>query len=228
MRRFISTISIGISILLYPTTAFLFRTPQQSQRIQYDLPSNTRIFPSLIVPPPSPTASLFHTRLFAKSGTKKKKVKAGTVCVNRRARFQYEIVETLQAGISLKGTEVKSIRDGKMNLQDSFVKINKNGRSAVLMNCHIGKHTMSGAYFQHEELRVRPLLMNKSECRKWQQRTEQAGMTIVPLKAYFNDDNRVKLQLGLARGKNVRDKRADIKERDAKRETSRIIKNFRI
>ncbi|KAG7343940.1 SsrA-binding protein [Nitzschia inconspicua] len=168
------------------------------------------------------------TRLYAKSGTKKKKPKDGTICVNRRARFQYEIIETLQAGISLKGTEVKSIRDGKMNLQDSFVKIDKNGRSASLMNCHIGKHTMSGAYFQHDERRIRPLLIHKSEARKWLQRTEQAGMTIVPLKAYFNEDNRIKLQLGLARGKNMRDKRATIQERDAKRESSRIIKNFRI
>jgi SsrA-binding protein len=169
-----------------------------------------------------------NTRLYAKSGTKKKKSKDGTICVNRRARFQYEIIETLQAGISLKGTEVKSIRDGKMNLQDSFVKIDKNGRSAYLMNCHIGKHTMSGAYFQHEERRVRPLLIKKNEARKWLQQTDQAGMTVVPLKAYFNEDNRIKLQLGLARGKNVRDKRAAIQERDAKRETSRIIKNFRI
>ncbi len=168
------------------------------------------------------------TRLYAKSGTKKKKPKDRTICVNRKARFQYEIIETLEAGISLKGTEVKSIRDGKMNLQDAFVKISSNGRMANLCNCHIGKHTMSGAYFQHEERRVRPLLLHKYEAKKWSQKTEQAGMTIVPLKAYFNDDNKVKLQIGLARGKNVRDKRADIQERESKRETSRIIKNFRI
>jgi SsrA-binding protein len=137
-------------------------------------------------------------------------------------------METLEAGISLQGTEVKSIRDGKMNLQDAFVKVSKNGRSASLLGCHIGKHTMSGTYFQHDERRVRPLLIHKSEARKWLQQTEQAGMTIVPLKAYFNDDNRVKLQIALAKGKNVRDKRATIKERDAKRESNRIIKNFRI
>jgi SsrA-binding protein len=134
----------------------------------------------------------------------------------------------LEAGISLKGTEVKSIRDGKMNLQDAYVKVSKNGRTASLMNCHIGKHTMSGAYFQHEERRVRDLLIHANQARKLLQKTEASGMTIVPLKAYFNDENRVKLQIGLARGKNVRDKREDIKERDAKRETSRIIKNFRI
>ncbi|VEU39938.1 unnamed protein product [Pseudo-nitzschia multistriata] len=168
------------------------------------------------------------TSLYAKSGKKKKKPKGNTICVNRQARRNYEIVDTLEAGISLLGTEVKSIRDGKMNLQDAFVKPSSNGRSCTLMNCHIGKHTMSGAYFQHEERRPRPLLVHRSEARKLLQKTETTGMTIVPLKAYFNDDNKVKIQIALAKGKNVRDKRQDIKDRDLKRETSRIIKNFRV
>jgi len=167
------------------------------------------------------------TALFKKS-KKKKKPKGNTICVNRQARRNFEILDTLEAGISLQGTEVKSIRDGKMNLQDAFVKPSKNGRSCTLMNCHIGKHTMSGAYFQHEERRPRPLLVHKNEARKLLAKTEQSGLTIVPLKAYFNDDNRVKLQIALAKGKNVRDKRQDIKNRDMKRETSRIIKNFRV
>eukprot|EP00536_Pseudo-nitzschia_multiseries_P012870 jgi/Psemu1/309445/fgenesh1_kg.512_\ len=167
------------------------------------------------------------TSLHAKK-KKKKKQNGNTICVNRQARRNYEIVDTLEAGISLLGTEVKSIRDGKMNLQDAFVKPSKNGRSCTLMNCHIGKHTMSGAYFQHEERRARPLLVHKNEARKLLQKTETSGMTIVPLKAYFNDDNKVKIQIALAKGKNVRDKRQDIKDRDMKRETSRIIKNFRL
>eukprot|EP00980_Cylindrotheca_fusiformis_P028447 scaffold22599_cov139-Cylindrotheca_fusiformis.AAC.38 len=168
------------------------------------------------------------TALLAKSGKKKKKPKDGTICVNRQARRNFEILETLEAGISLKGTEVKSIRDGKMNLQDSFVKTSFDGRSCTLMNCHIGKHTMSGAYFQHEERRPRPLLVHKEEALRFKQKTDRSGMTIVPLKAYFNDDNRVKLQIALCKGKNVRDKRADIKERDIKRETNRIVKSFRL
>mmetsp|Transcript_10103 Transcript_10103/g.21175 ORF Transcript_10103/g.21175 Transcript_10103/m.21175 type:complete len:216 (+) Transcript_10103:140-787(+) len=168
------------------------------------------------------------TTLHAKKNKKKKKPKGNTICVNRQARRNFEIVDTLEAGISLKGTEVKSIRDGKMNLQDAFVKPSKNGRSCTLMNCHIGKHTMSGAYFQHEERRPRPLLVHKYEARKLLQKTEKSGMTIVALKAYFNDDNKVKVQIALAKGKNVRDKRNDIKERDMKRETGRIIKNFRL
>mmetsp|Transcript_17180 Transcript_17180/g.27862 ORF Transcript_17180/g.27862 Transcript_17180/m.27862 type:complete len:219 (+) Transcript_17180:147-803(+) len=191
------------------------------------LPTSSLRLPSIYSPSVS-TTSTTTTRLNAKSGTKKKKPKSNTICLNRKARFSYEILDTFEAGIALKGTEVKSIRDGKMNLQDAFVKVSKNGRSASLMNCHIGKHTMSGPYFQHEERRPRGLLLHKSEARKLLQKTEASGMTIVPLKAYFNDDNRVKIEIALARGKNVRDKRADIKEREAKRETSRIIKNFRI
>lgn len=190
------------------------------------LPSRFDPLRSAVRPVASPVLSL--NTLHAKSGKKKKKPKGNTICVNRQARRNYEIVDTLEAGISLKGTEVKSIRDGKMNLQDAFVKPEKNGRSCTLMNCHIGKHTMSGSYFQHEERRPRPLLVHKYEARKLLQKTEKSGMTIVPLKAYFNDDNKVKIQIALAKGKNVRDKRNDIKERDMKRETGRIIKNFRL
>lgn len=196
-------------------------TPSES----FLVPSHTS--PSFARTVFAPSSSISSTALFKKS-KKKKKPKGNTICVNRQARRNFEILDTLEAGISLQGTEVKSIRDGKMNLQDAFVKPSKNGRSCTLMNCHIGKHTMSGAYFQHEERRPRPLLVHKNEARKLLAKTEQSGLTIVPLKAYFNDDNRVKLQIALAKGKNVRDKRQDIKDRDMKRETSRIIKNFRV
>jgi SsrA-binding protein len=170
------------------------------------------------------TVALF----LAKSGKKKKKKKDTTICVNRVARRNYEVLEILEAGISLLGTEVKSIRDGKMNLRDGFVKTSKNGRSCTLMNVHIGKHAMSAAYFQHDEKRPRELLIHANEARRLLSKTEQTGMTIVPLKAYFNDDNKVKIQIALCRGKNVRDKREDIKARDGRREDNRIIKNFRI
>ena len=89
--------------------------------------------------------------------------------------FTQEIIDTLESGISLKGTEVKSIRDGKMNLQDAFVKVSKNGRSCSLMNCHIGKHSMSGSYFQHEERRPRNLLVHKEQARKLLKKTETTG-----------------------------------------------------
>lgn len=191
-------------------------------------PSQSFVVPSRSVSTMFPNQQLSLITLHAKSGKKKKKPKGNTICVNRQARRNFEIVDTLEAGISLQGTEVKAIREGKMILQDAFVKTSKNGRSCTLMNCHIGKHTMSGAYFQHEELRPRPLLVHKYEALKLLKKTEKSGMTIVPLRAYFNDDNKVKVLIGLAKGKNVRDKRDDIKARDMKRETSRIIKNFRL
>lgn len=169
--------------------------------------------------------------LYAKSGTKKKKKGPGsnTVAVNRIAYRNYEVLDTFEAGISLLGTEVKSVRDGKLNLRDGYVKPAKNGRSCTLHNVHVGKCQYVGAeYFQHEEKRPRPLLLHRSEARKLLQQTEQLGMTVIPLKAYWNEQNKLKIQIALCRGKNVRDKRATIQERDMKRETNRIIKNFRI
>lgn len=164
--------------------------------------------------------------LFAKTGTKKKKVPDGTIAVNRIAYRNYEILDTLEAGISLTGTEIKSIRDGKLNLRDGFVKPTRNGRSCTLFNVHIGKCSQVGSFYQHEETRPRDLLVHKEQARKLLQQTEQQGMTIVPLKAYFSKENKVKLQIAVCRGKNVRDKRVAIQERDEKRESNRIIKNF--
>lgn len=159
---------------------------------------------------------------------RKKKPPSGTIAVNRVAYRNYEIVDKLEVGISLLGTEVKSIRDGKMNLRDGYVRPLKNGRTCVLHNVHIGKHSQAGPYYQHEEKRSRTLLVHKEQARRLLQQVDQQGMTIIPLKAYFNDRNKVKLEIALCRGKNVRDKRADIKERDAKREERRIIKSFRV
>jgi len=116
-----------------------------------------------------------------------------------------------------------------MNLSDGFVRANKRGRGAGLHNVHIGTYGHAGgSYFQHEEMRIRPLLVHKREAMRWSQQVDRAGMTIVPLKAYFDLKNRVKIEIALCKGKNVRDKRDTIKERDAKRESNRIIKNFRL
>ena len=171
---------------------------------------------------------LFTTVLNAKKNKKKKSPGGNTISVNRIALRNYEVLDTLEAGISLMGTEVKAIRSGKLNLRDGYVKPSKNGRSCVLHNVHIGKHDTAGIFFQHEETRPRPLLIHREQARKWKARTEQAGMTIVPLKAYYSDSNKVKIQIALCRGKNVRDKRAAIKERDAKREAGRMLKSFRL
>jgi len=168
------------------------------------------------------------TALYAKKKKKKNAPGSSTICVNRIAYRNYEVLDTLEAGISLMGTEVKAIRDGKMNLRDGYVRPSKNGRSCSLHNVHIGKHNMAGEFFQHEETRPRELLVHRSEARKFLQQTEQKGMTIVPLKAYFNKENRVKIQIALCRGKNIRDKRQTIKDREANREANRIMKSFRV
>ena len=181
--------------------------------------------PSILPPPPRVTTT---TCLHARKKRKKKKAPEGTVAVNRVAYRNYEVVDSMEAGISLVGTEVKSIRDGKINLRDGYIRPTKNGRSCVLYNVHIGKHKQCGEYYQHEERRPRTLLVHKEQARKLLQQVDVKGMTIIPLKAYFNKANKLKLEIALCRGKNVRDKRADIKERDARREERRIIKSFRI
>lgn len=114
-----------------------------------------------------------------------------------------------------------------MNIRDGFVRPDKVGRGMSLYNVHIGKHT-TGDYFNHEERRVRPLLLRSEECRKLRKEVEIKGMTIVPLKAFLNEKNLVKIQIGLCRGKNVRDKRDAIKEREMKRDTDRMMKSFRV
>jgi len=182
---------------------------------------------TVMSPFPSPTI-LRSSRLWAKSGKKKKKINDGTIAVNRVAYRNFEIIDTIEAGIALTGTEVKSIRDGKMNIRDGFVRPTSNKRGCTLHNVHIGKHSHSSEYFNHEETRVRSLLVHKNEAKRFSQQIERQGMTVVPLKAYFNKNNQVKLQIALCKGKNVRDKRADIKDREAKRDANRMVKNFRI
>ena len=135
----------------------------------------------------------------------------------------------IRSSINVESTHhnIQSIRDGKMNIRDGYIKPNRNGRSCELLNVHIGKHDTAGAYFQHEETRPRNLLLHRQESRKMLQKTDRMpGMTIVPLKAYWSDQNKVKFEIGLCKGKNTRDKRQDIKEREGKREANRMVKNF--
>jgi SsrA-binding protein len=116
-----------------------------------------------------------------------------------------------------------------MNLRDGFVQPSKNGRTCVLHNVHIGKcSTVGSEYFQHEEKRLRDLLVHKEQSRKLKQQVEQQGLTVIPLKAYFNEKNKLKLEIALVRGKNVIDKRDALRDRDLKREAGRIIKNFQM
>lgn len=140
--------------------------------------------------------------------------------VNRKARFDYEIEETLEAGIALKGTEIKSLRMGKANIKDSYIIIKNN--EAYLLNAHISSYE-KGNIFNHEELRTRKLLLNKKEIYKLRDKTEISGYTIIPLKIYFKGPF-AKVTIALAKGKKLYDKRRIIKEREINREMQKMIK----
>ena len=142
---------------------------------------------------------------------------------NRQARYLYEILETYEAGIQLTGTEVKSIRAGKVNLQDGYALI-RNGE-AWLINAHISPYTASGQYFNHEPRRTRKLLLHRQEIRKLIGKVEQQFLTLVPLKMYFKR-GRVKVSIALGKGKKLHDKREDLKKRQDKRDIERAMKNY--
>lgn len=141
---------------------------------------------------------------------------------NRKARFQYEILEVFEAGIELTGTEVKSIRAGRANIRDGYAHV-KNGEVSLL-NIHISPLTGVGKYFNHEPLRPRKLLLHKREINKLIGLTEQKGLTLIPLKLYLKR-GWVKVSIGLAKGKKLHDKREDIKKRQDKRDMERMMKH---
>jgi len=140
---------------------------------------------------------------------------------NRYARFQYEILETFETGIELLGTEVKSIRAGKVNLRDGFALVRN--AEVWLHNVHISPYNHSGNYFNHEPLRTRRLLLHREEIRKLVGKIEQKGLTLIPLKLYFKS-GWVKLTLGLGRGKKLHDKRETLKRKDDQRDMARAMK----
>ncbi|MEB3249866.1 MAG: SsrA-binding protein SmpB [Merismopediaceae bacterium] len=140
---------------------------------------------------------------------------------NRQARHLYEILETYEAGIELKGTEVKSIRAGKVNLRDGYVLI-RNGE-ALLINVHVSPYEASSQYFNHDPRRTRRLLLHSKEIRKLIGQVEQKGLTLIPLKMYFKG-SRVKVLVGLGRGKKLHDKRETLKRRQDERDMARAMK----
>ena len=139
------------------------------------------------------------------------------ICTNKKAAFEYFILDKFEAGIKLKGTEIKSIREGKCNINDAYVII-KDGKVYIL-NMHIAKYE-NGNIFNHDELRSRELLLHKHEINKLVSKVKLDGLTIVALRAYFKDAL-VKIEIGLAKGKKTEDKRQSIKERDTAREIQR-------
>ncbi len=140
---------------------------------------------------------------------------------NKKAYFDYEILEEIECGIVLTGTEIKSIRNSNVNLKDSYATI-RNGE-IYLLNMHISEYK-EGNIFNHNETRTRKLLLHKKEILKLRDKIELNGNTLVPLKLYFKG-NKVKILLGLAKGKKTYDKRETIKERDINREIKKELKN---
>lgn len=141
-----------------------------------------------------------------------------TVATNRKARFEYFILETYEAGLALQGTEIKSIRAGQVSISEAYVQI-KNGREAWLINCHVSPYDPASR-FNHQPLRERRLLLNKKEIRELWDQVRIKGLTIVPLRIYFSRGY-AKIEIGVARGKKNYDKRQEIAKRDFERESSR-------
>lgn len=137
---------------------------------------------------------------------------------NKRASFEYFFLETFSGGIVLTGTEIKSIRQSKVNLQDAYC-IYHNGE-LYIRNMHISPYT-EGTHYNHEPLRDRKLLLTRRELRRWEEKLKDQGLTIVPVRLYTNDKGLAKMEIALAKGKKLYDKRDSIKEKDLKRENDR-------
>jgi SsrA-binding protein len=143
------------------------------------------------------------------------------VATNRKAYHDYFIEEKFEAGIVLKGTEVKSLRDRRVNLQDSYADV-KDGE-VFLHHCHISPYS-HGNLMNHDPIRTRKLLLHRKEINKLLGKTQQKGLTLIPLRIYFSERGQVKVELGLAKGKKQHDRRESIKAREAGREVERAIK----
>jgi SsrA-binding protein len=149
------------------------------------------------------------------------KDKQGAVINNRKARHDYQIIETMEAGISLQGSEVKSLRLGKANLRDGYARVDKG--EVFLYNVHISPYDKA-SYYNHEAKRPRKLLLHKREINRLMGTVREKGFTLVPLKIYFTRRGLAKVELALARGKQKYDKREAIARRDAQREMARAVK----
>lgn len=144
--------------------------------------------------------------------------------LNRRARFDYEILEKEEAGIALTGSEVKSLRSGRASLEEAYAKIR--GTEVFLVGFNISPYPMAG-YAQHHPTRERKLLLHRRQIRRWVAKVAQRGLTLIPLAVYFNDRGRIKVELALARGKTHADKRSDIQKREHERDMARAMRRRR-
>jgi SsrA-binding protein len=144
------------------------------------------------------------------------------VAENRKARHEYFLTDTWEAGLELRGTEVKSLRKGQANIAESYASMEDGG--LYLINSYIPEYQGAGRFFQHEPRRKRKLLLHKSEMAKLANGVERKGMTIVPLELYFNQRGIAKLKLAIAEGKKLHDKREDAAKRDWNRQKARLMR----
>jgi SsrA-binding protein len=142
---------------------------------------------------------------------------------NRKAGFEYEILDKLTVGIQLRGTEIKSIRNGNASINEAFCQI-KNDELFVV-NMHIAEYEL-GTYANHEPKRERKLLLHKSELLKWKKKVQEKGQTIIPTLVFMGDNGKAKMNIALAQGRKLHDKRHNLKEKDSKREIDRLKKSF--
>lgn len=146
-----------------------------------------------------------------------------TIAKNKKAYFDYFLEEKFEAGLVLLGSEVKATRAHKVNLKDSFIRFV--GEEAFLFNAHIGKLETTHHFYTHEERGSRKLLLHKKQIQKMLKAVNRDGYTVVPLQLYFNDRNIIKIQIAVAKGKQLHDKRQDMKEKDMKRDIERSMKD---
>ena len=141
---------------------------------------------------------------------------------NKKAYHNFEILEKLEVGLMLKGHEIKSIRAGKVNLKESYARVDKN--ELWLMGCHISPYLQSHTIEKIDPVRNRKCLLHKKQLKKWLGKVNEKGLTIVPLKLYFSDSNKIKCEIGLVRSKKLHDKRKQIKEKSIQRDLQRATK----
>ena len=147
-----------------------------------------------------------------------------TIAKNKKAYHDYFIEEKFEAGLVLTGSEVKGLRAHRVNLKDSFIRFVKD--EPTLFNAHIGRLETTNHYYSHEERGARKLLLHKKQIQKMIKAVTRDGYTIVPLQLYFNDRNIAKIQIAIAKGKQLHDKRQDLKEKDQKRDIARAMKDY--
>jgi len=140
---------------------------------------------------------------------------------NKKSTYEYEFIEKIVAGIKLVGGEVKSIRDKKVSISESYIYIKDD--EIYIKGMHISEYGKSNLYDNHDPIRLRKLLLNKREILKWKDSINQKGLTIIPIKVFINDNGLVKIEIVLCRGKKLHDKRNDVKSKDIKREIDREL-----